>query len=672
MGRRHDRPRSGYRRGFLSLMKASLHVVLRRLSWFSGVLATPFLSLFGNGFDATETDRAFFDREITQMMEDHNVPGVAAVLVRSDGVAFTAGYGFADLQRRSPIDPEQTVFPLGSISKLLTSIAVLQLAETGAVDLHTDIRTYLDEVSIDDRFDTPITLHHLLTHTDGFDARWLVGGAARVPEKVLPLSAMVSRLPARTLPPGEIYVYSDVGLTLAGHIVEHVARQPFSDYADEHIFRPLGMTRTTFSPHRKFYSRDRATGYEYDRRGRFRATPIVYPHANPASGVTAPVADLAPLIGELLRGFRSGTSTLLSSQSITWMGTKRFAHHPSFPGTGYGFYEFVHHGRRALVHGGMLPGFTAVLVLIPESDIGLCIAANRFDLIASLEDDLLRKIVDRFAPPPQPVVAVDAPLPESPPVAVDLAGTYRCDQYSHFSIDKIFVLAGLASEIVVEAQSDGSLLFQPQGSRWHAIEPLLYEREGSAERVRFQIDDKGRGQRILGSVQFMSYHRIEFWDDYQRHIPIGATLIALTAIGGLIGTWRLSCWLGYRGANCGRAMHLQRLTAMLLPATIVLMTGGLAWVLRDLEFLSAAFGEPRSIAWLRLIPLGTATAALVLIVVGIRSIRRDAVHRLESWTYVASATAAFLLMPFLIHWQLVRVPAPVVAFVVRWLSPSVL
>ncbi len=653
-------------------MKASLHVVLRRLSWFSGVLATPFLSLFGNGFDATETDRAFFDREITQMMEDHNVPGVAAVLVRSDGVAFTAGYGFADLQRRSPIDPEQTVFPLGSISKLLTSIAVLQLAETGAVDLHTDIRTYLDEVSIDDRFDTPITLHHLLTHTDGFDARWLVGGAARVPEKVLPLSAMVSRLPARTLPPGEIYVYSDVGLTLAGHIVEHVARQPFSDYADEHIFRPLGMTRTTFSPHRKFYSRDRATGYEYDRRGRFRATPIVYPHANPASGVTAPVADLAPLIGELLRGFRSGTSTLLSSQSITWMGTKRFAHHPSFPGTGYGFYEFVHHGRRALVHGGMLPGFTAVLVLIPESDIGLCIAANRFDLIASLEDDLLRKIVDRFAPPPQPVVAVDAPLPESPPVAVDLAGTYRCDQYSHFSIDKIFVLAGLANEIVVEAQSDGSLLFQPQGSRWHPIEPLLYEREGSAERVRFQIDDEGRGQRILGSVQFMSYHRIEFWDDYQRHIPIGATLIALTAIGGLIGTWRLSCWLGYRGANCGRAMHLQRLTAMLLPATIVLMTGGLAWVLRDLEFLSAAFGEPRSIAWLRLIPLGTATAALVLIVVGIRSIRRDAVHRLESWTYVASATAAFLLMPFLIHWQLVRVPAPVVAFVVRWLSPSVL
>lgn len=652
-------------------MKTRPHLLLCRLSSFAGALAAPFVSLFGAAPDHAESDRAFFDREIASMMEQHNVPGVAAVLVRRDGVEFTAGYGFADLQRRSPIDPERTVFPLGSISKLLTSIAALQLVDSGAVDLHTDVRAYLHDAPIDDRFDAPITLHHLLTHTDGFDARWLVGGAARIPEKVLPLSAMIARLPPRTLPPGEVYVYSDVGITLAGYLVERVSRQPFADYVEQRIFRPLGMTRTTFSPRREFYSRDRATGYEYDRQGRFRSTPIVYPHANPASGVTAPVADIAPLIEELLRAFRTGTSVLLGPDSVSWLGEKRFAHHPSFPGTGYGFYELFHNGRRALVHGGMLPGFTAVLVLLPEADVGVCIAANRFDLIAALEDDLLRKIIDRFAPPPPapaPPIAVAPPAP----AAARLGGRYRCDQYSHFSIDKIFVLAGLADEIEVEAQSDGSLLFHPHGARWLPVEPLLYQQEGSTERVRFEIDENGRGQRILGSVQFMSYHRIDFWDDYRRHTPIGAILVALTAIGGLLGAWRMVRWLGYHGANCGRAMHLQRLTAMLLPTTIVLMAAGLAWILRDLDFLTAAFGEPRSIAWLRLIPLATAIIALVLLVVGVRSIRRDRVHRLESWVYVASATAALLLLPFLIHWQLVRVPTPVVAFVVRCLSPSVL
>lgn len=643
----------------------------RQLASLAGALLLLFALPMVAGSEATESDRAFFDREIAAMMEQHNVPGAAAVMVHGGQVAFTSGYGFADLQRQAPMDPEQTVFPLGSISKLLTTIAVLQLAESGEVDLHTDIRTYIPDAAIDNRFDTPITLHHLLTHTDGFDVRWLVGGAARVPEKVLPLSAIAARLPARTLPPGELYVYSDVGMTLAGYIVERVSHLPFATYVEQKIFRPLGMTRTTFSPRREFYARDRATGYEYDLKGRFRSTPIVYPHANPASGVTAPVADMAPLLTELLQAARTGNSPLLGPRSLESMWTKQFAHHPSFPGTGYGFYEFLHHGRRALVHGGMLPGFTAVLVLIPEADVGVCIAANRFDLIAALEDDLLRKIVDRFAPPlPTGISPIAAPVASAPP-ASELAGRYRCDQYSHFSIDKIFVLAGLATEIDVEANADGSLTFHPQETRWLPVEPLVYQREDTTERVRFQTDSDGRGTRILGSVQFMSYHRIGFWDDYERHIPIAAAFICFAGIGGIVAGWRTTRWLSFRGASCGSAMHLQRLGAMFIPASILFMFGGLAWVLRDLEFLSAAFGEPRSIAMLRLVPLATAAAALLLIFAAVVSALRDRVHRLESSLYAFSAAAALLLLPFFIHWQLVRAPSPLIAFVVRCLSPSV-
>lgn len=620
----------------------------------------------------SESDRAFFDRELTAMMEQHNVPGVAAVFVRGDRTIFSAGYGLADVQRQIPMDPARTVFPLGSISKLLTTIAVLQLAEEGAVDLHADIRRYSSDLAIDSRFDQPLTLHHLLTHTDGFDVRWLVGGAARVPEKVSPLSAIASRLPARTLPPGDVYVYSDVGMTLAGYIVERVSGQPFADYVEQRIFRPLDMTRTTFSPHRDFYARDRATGYAYDFSGRFGPMPIVYPHANPASGMTAPVSDMAPLLKALLHSAHADRSRLLRSSSVAAMWQKQFAHHPSFPGTGYGFYEFLYGGRRALVHGGMLPGFTAVLVIIPETDIGLCIAANRFDLIEPLESDLLRKIVERFSPLPS--AEIDSAPHVAPPASAGvsgLSGVYRCDQYSRFSIDKIFVLAGLATEIDVRAQTDGSLLFQPQGTRWLPVEPRVFRREGSDEQVLFQTDAEGRGTRILGSVQFMSYHRVGFWDDFERHIPIAVGLLALASVGGFFGAWRTARWLGFRGASCGPAVHSQRALAVFVPASIVVMLAGLVWVLQDLEFMSAAFGEPRSIALLRLMPLATAAAAIGLLTAALASAWRDPVHRTESLLYCLSSGSALLLLPLFVHWQLVRVPSPLVAFVVRCLSPSV-
>jgi Beta-lactamase class C and other penicillin binding proteins len=619
-----------------------------------------------------DSHRAFFDRELAAVMEQHAVPGIAAVLVERDRTVFTAGYGFANLDRRVPMDAEHTVFPLGSISKLLTTIAVLQLAESGAVDLHANIDAYLGAPSLDRRFTQPITLHHLLTHTDGFDVRWLVGGAARVPEKVLPLSAIAARLPARMLPPGELYVYSDVGITLAGYIVERVARQPFADYVNQRIFRPLGMHATTFSPNREFYARDRATGYDWDRRGNFRAMPIVYPHANPASGLTAPVADMAPLLKALLHSTHGENNVLLTAASTQAMWQKQFAHHPSFASTGYGFYEFIHEGRRALVHGGMLPGFTAVLVMIPETQIGLCIAANRFDLINALENDLLIKIVERFAPPPQrslPPQPVSA-LASAPP-APGLNGLYRCDQYSRFSIDKIFVLAGLANEIHVEAQDDGSLLFQPHGTRWLPIEPLVYQRENSDERVRFQIDDDGRGTRILGSVQFMSYHRVGFWDDYERHIPIAAALVLLACVGGVLAGWRTALWFGFRGANCSVAVHSQRALALFVPASVLCLFAGLAWVLRDLDFMSAAFGEPRAFALLRLVPLATTGAALALLFTALSCVRHDALHRTEAAIYAFSAVAALSLLPLFVHWQLVRLPAPLVAYVVRCLSPSV-
>lgn len=622
---------------------------------------------------ASPTDaehRAFFDELFGSFMTRHDIPGVAAVLVQGDRVVFNAGYGFADIRRELPMDPQRTLFPLGSISKVFTAAAVLQMVEEGKVDLHSDIASYIAPLRYDDRFDAPITLHHLLTHTDGFDVRWLVGGAARVPEKVRPLSAVVAQLPPRVLPPGEVYLYSDVGMTLAGYVVERVARKPFADYMDENLFQRLGMRQTTFKSNREFYARDRATGYDYGQSGTLEAVPIVYAHAVPASGVTAPVADLAPFMIALLEPSTSGPRRILGEAGLRGLLQRQFSHHPSIAGTGYGFYEYFYQGRRALVHGGMLPGFTTVLVLIPDAEVGLCVAANRFDLISVLETDLLRTLLDRFLPAVTPD-ALPTPVIETSGAATALAGRYRCDQYSRFSIDKLFVAAGMATETEVEAEADGSLLFLPGGGRWRLVEPLVYQRDDSFERVRFQTDASGRGTRLLGSAQLMSYHRVQFWDDYHQHIPLAAGLLLLSAMGGIMSGW--AAW-NARSQSFGTStplMWTQRILAVGVAVALAAYCLGLFNSVRRLDFTSAAFGELHAIPLLQLVPLACGLAAIAQLIACTIAWRSRPANRTETIVAGAAAAATLLLFPLLLQWQFVRLPSPLVALFVRCLSPSV-
>lgn len=598
------------------------------------------------------TDREYFDELFSKLREEHDVPGLAAVLVQDDRVVFTAGYGWANTDEQRPIDPAQTVFPLGSLSKVITTIAVLQLVEQAAIDLDHDIRRYLDGIPVDQRFAAPVTTRHLLTHTDGFDVRWIMGGAGRAPQDVLPLRRLLADLPPRVMPPGEIYLYGDVGIAVAGHIVEQVSRQPFADYVEQCIFQPLGMSRSSFRPDRKYYARDRATGYDYDRTGVTRPAAVLYPHAVPASGLTAPVADLASLMRLLLRP-AGASDDVLGPIGRAALLQQQFTHHPAIAGTSFGFYEFVHRGQRALVHGGLLPGFTAVMILLPEARVGLCVAANRFGLIEPLEHDFARHLLKRYAAP--------APRTESPHFAADpatsaaLAGSYRCDQYSRFSSDKLLVLAGLGADIEVVPEPDGALRFEPEGVRLRPIGPLLFEREDTGDRVLFRVDDAGRPTRILGSAQFMSYHPIRWTDDVPLQAAIGATLGGVVCLGGPAAMLLTQKSAAVRRAGRSRLLPALALTAALGWILFALGSLALVW---QLDFARAAFGEPGILVWLRWLPVVCGVLGAIQLVFTARAWRQRTVSAPGALTYTASGLASLLLLPLLAQWRLVRLPAP--------------
>src|SRR5215208_6581135 len=119
------------------------------------------------------TDRAemeaFMDEELAKEMEKHHIAGAAVSVVKDGELFFAKGYGDADLKKGIPVDPEQTNFRTGSIAKLFTWTAVMQLAEEGKLDLNADVNTYLD-FRIPDTYPQPITLKNLMTHTAGFES----------------------------------------------------------------------------------------------------------------------------------------------------------------------------------------------------------------------------------------------------------------------------------------------------------------------------------------------------------------------------------------------------------------------------------------------------------------------------------------------------------------------
>ncbi|GAB3959304.1 hypothetical protein GCM10029978_006080 [Actinoallomurus acanthiterrae] len=206
---------------------------------------------------------ATVDGIVPGLLAKDRIPGAAVVVVAGGRQVFARGYGVADVGARRPVDPEHTGFFMGSMAKLFTATAALQLVDQGRLDLHTDVNRYLTDFKIRDTYPgRPVTLENLLTHTAGFDDD-IVGAARANPADVEPLGkSLAKRQPARVRPPGTVVAYDNYGAALAGYLVEVASGEPFARYVDEHVLESLGMSATTFAqPHPAAIDATLARGY---------------------------------------------------------------------------------------------------------------------------------------------------------------------------------------------------------------------------------------------------------------------------------------------------------------------------------------------------------------------------------------------------------------------------
>src|SRR5207302_10753143 len=188
---------------------------------------------------------AFLDGMMPSQLNREDIAGAAIAVVKDGKIIFAKGYGFSDVEKRTPVTPDATLFRPGSISKLFTWTSVMQLAEQGKLDLDKDVNEYLD-FKIPPAYGKPITLKNIMTHTAGFEelGRDLFVSDAQHMHSLEQF--LKHHTPDRIFPPGVVPAYSNYATALAGYIVQRVSGKPFEQYVQDNIYTPLGMQRSTF------------------------------------------------------------------------------------------------------------------------------------------------------------------------------------------------------------------------------------------------------------------------------------------------------------------------------------------------------------------------------------------------------------------------------------------
>ncbi|MHA1346617.1 MAG: serine hydrolase domain-containing protein, partial [Candidatus Heimdallarchaeaceae archaeon] len=291
----------------------------------------------------------YIRNEINYEIEEYDISGVTISVVQDGEMIFTQGYGYKDFGYATPVVAEETLFRIGSISKTFTAVATMQLVEIGLLDLDVDINTYLTAFKIPETFAEPITLRHLLTHTSGFDVSTSAVLYETYEEMLSLEEDLISNVPDRVRPAGELTGYSNYGSSLVGYIVQEIAGTTFFDYIEENITLPLGMNSTTCRQQLPLELQDDMSSAYYD-----NEHPGFYEYFSlyPAGGFTSTSTDMAKFMMMLLNNGTYNNVTILEENSVQEMFSDQFSVHPDIPAVGLGLYEADYRNAHIIGHGG--------------------------------------------------------------------------------------------------------------------------------------------------------------------------------------------------------------------------------------------------------------------------------------------------------------------------------
>jgi len=494
---------------------------------------------------------AFVDGMVKDAMSREHIAGVAVSVVQNGQVVLKRGYGFAGLNPNRAVDPDRTLFRVGSISKTFTWIALMKEVEAGRMRLNQPINLYLPErVQVRDQgYDQPVRVANLMDHSAGFEDRALGQLFERNYNRVRPLDVYLRQeRPHRVHAPGAVSSYSNYGAALAGEAVAYTAGHPYERLIEDEILTPLGMSHTTFrEPHEPKAGLpgpmpaalvgDVSDGYRWTPVGFVRRDYEFIGQIAPAGAASSTAGDMARYMLMQLAGGQYAGRAIYGPVAAQAFRTPLRATPLGINGWAHGFMVFdLPGGHRGYGHGGATLSFFSNMVVVPDLNLGIFISTNT-DTGRPLSGRLPDRIVQHFYAP-----ADRFPRPGAPELAQrrsDFAGYYLTTRRAYSGLEGfVDQLTGGAS---VSVTHDGRLVTADAGGVKTWV-PEAAPGDGrfiatqGAERIAFDLDSGGGARAFHVASGTQLFERAPVWRKPQTLALLAAlaAAAALTTLAGVV------------------------------------------------------------------------------------------------------------------------------------------
>ena len=554
----------------------------------------------------------FLDGIVPMQLEREDIAGVTISIVKDGKLFFAKGYGYADVAAKKPVSPAETLFRPGSVSKLFTWTALMQLYEQGKLDLDRDVNDYLD-FRIPEAFGRPITLKNILTHTPGFEEQIKdLFGAEAAPIQLG--DYLKTHIPRRIYPPGTVPAYSNFATALAGYIIERVSGRPFNEYIEENIFKPLGMTGSTFAqPLPADLSSRMSNGY---RLGSGDAGPFEVINPAPAGSLSSTANDMARFMLAHLQEGQLDNARILSPETTRLMHSRLFALDDAANAMCHGFYEESRNGHRIIGHAGDTLYFHSDLHLIQDAGVGFFVSYNSGGKNEISPRTLLwNAFLDRYFADSAPSAPT---LPTAKQDAQAVSGSYMLSRRSEHSFLRA---ASLLGQFTVSPTDDGMIevaqLTKANGKpkRWREVAAMTFLDEEGQEKLIFKPDQNGRMQLLLPYPFFIG-QRVGPFENGKVLLIVAVTSLVIMLLTLIL--WPVA-WIVRR--RYGHSLELTRAEWLLRIGVRIVFILNLVFVVAITSLVIYGLSNlwifsDRGNIWFRLIQvvgfLGTLGAVLVL------------------------------------------------------------
>lgn len=366
---------------------------------------------------------AAIETMIRSEMEEKHLPAFSIALVDGNEIVWAQGFGYQDPEQKIPATAH-TVYRVGSVSKLFTDIAIMQMVESGKISLDADVSQYVPDFHPHNRFDKPITLRELMSHRSGLLREPPVGNYFDPTNPSLQSTVQSMNSTELVYEPGTVTKYSNAGIAAVGYVLQELNHQPFPNYLKQAVLIPMGMNESAFTPEPVLLHK-LAKAYMWGYDGLKFSAPTFELGLAPAGCMYSTVTDLAQFLTVLFNNGQGPKLPVLKRETLQQMWVPQFAKPGQKKGYGLGFAISLLDGHRTIGHGGAIYGFATEVAALPDEKLGVVTVTN-LDAANAVVNAVAKQALEamRALRNGKPIPKFESTTPVPTELARNLAGRY--------------------------------------------------------------------------------------------------------------------------------------------------------------------------------------------------------------------------------------------------------